>query len=587
MARRAPEPRPWIVLAAALACWLAAAGTARAADAPTTTAGAGQAGSSQPTVTLTAQDAWTVAGGESHLHVRVDGPADGGVGRGLQLSVAEFAAATSRSGFERALSPPGPTSLPLSTLTFAYDDLPAELDGSRLVTLPIQAPGIRDASRLATRGRGVYPLEVELRAADDRRLDGFTTALVIVDPATSPGTPAIATPLEFAWVWPLEAPPVYQPNGAPDAAVARALTPRGRLGRLAAALGAAPDVPVTIAPAGETMESWMNLPFVADGVAQLRDATASQVLSGPYVPMDVPALLAANMGGAVKDELVAGDAVLRQIFGERVDSGTALATTVNAATLDELRLRANRVVVRANALEPVTTRLTPTRPFTIETAAPLTTPIDAVASDSGLERELATKDAPALRAQRFLSTLALIALEAPNSATRRGIVVVNPGSFDAASTLVNTILVGLRGNPFVTPVTVSQLFDTVPPESGSDGPKDRQVADRAPGALPIVGFDYLGAQSQLDAYRSIVGARSRDIVRGGRLLLTTLSDQLDTRLGRPRAAAALAEVLGIIRAFLDGIQLPHPGTITLTARSGELPLTFRNINHQAVRVRVG
>jgi len=52
------------------------------------------------------------------------------------------------------------------------------------------------------------------------------------------------------------------------------------------------------------------------------------------------------------------------------------------------------------------------------------------------------------------------------------------------------------------------------------------------------------------------------------------------------ASSSAASVNAIIHDFLSRIRVPAPGTITLTARSGAVPITFRNDTGQPVRVLV-
>ena len=56
--------------------------------------------------------------------------------------------------------------------------------------------------------------------------------------------------------------------------------------------------------------------------------------------------------------------------------------------------------------------------------------------------------------------------------------------------------------------------------------------------------------------------------------------------GSSAARAQLAAVNATVDAFLARIQIPAPGTITLTARSGAIPITFRNDTGQPIRVLV-
>jgi len=227
--------------------------------------------------------------------------------------------------------------------------------------------------------------------------------------------------------------------------------------------------------------------------------------------------------------------------------------------------------------------LTTAAPFGLEPTTSLTpSPVAAVANDTPLAGTLAGTAPPALRAQRLLAGLALTALEAP--ATTRAVVVVNPDGFDAAAPLLDAVLAGLTGNPWLAPTTVSGVFSGVPPARIGDV----RSVQPSPASTPAVSErSYRAAQTRLGAFGSLVPAGDPRLARGARLLLSSLSTQWPPPNGAALARAELAGVDGTVTDFLARIRVPAPGTITLTARSGEVPITFRNDTGQPVRVLVG
>ena len=143
--------------------------------------------------------------------------------------------------------------------------------------------------------------------------------LVVVDPGPG-GTPIVGEKLRVAWVWPLAAMPAILPNGKPDPDVVGELQPDGRLGRQAIALAGSPDVAVTLAPGPETLEAWGSSladdPTLSPGnTAVLTALGTNQVLSGPYVPINIPSLLAGGFTGEVGTELARGNETLNTILG--------------------------------------------------------------------------------------------------------------------------------------------------------------------------------------------------------------------------------------------------------------------------------
>ena len=257
-------------------------------------------------VTLQGQDAWTAAGGTLTLKVRVT-PASA-VTPGSTLVISGHQSVT-RANFQRTLDGGEALGSPLDQVTVPFGTLPADVSGDRVVTVGLQDQKVaRDQSRLLLRAAsGVYPLDVELRDDDNRPVDHFVTFAVIVAPGAN-GRPPIASKLQVAWVWPLAAPPAFRLDGSPDPKVVAQLRPGGRLGRQVVALRQSTGVPVTLVPSPETVESWATLgqrdPALQGGVEALRTLRPEdQVLSGPYVPIDMGSLLDHNLGGAVDAEL--------------------------------------------------------------------------------------------------------------------------------------------------------------------------------------------------------------------------------------------------------------------------------------------
>ncbi len=516
--RRAPSTRR-ASFVALVALVLLTASTATASATPLHAADTGPAPAAPAApdtavhVTLQGQDAWTAAGGTLTLKVRVT-PASA-VTPGSTLVISGHQSVT-RANFQRTLDGGEALGSPLDQVTVPFGTLPADVSGDRVVTVGLQDQKVaRDQSRLLLRAAsGVYPLDVELRDDDNRPVDHFVTFAVIVAPGAN-GRPPIASKLQVAWVWPLAAPPAFRLDGSPDPKVVAQLRPGGRLGRQVVALRQSTGVPVTLVPSPETVESWATLgqrdPALQGGVEALRTLRPEdQVLSGPYVPIDMGSLLDHNLGGAVDAELTRGDEALKSFFGTRADTTTALARPVRGSTLARLRTgNVTRVIVDDTALAPVrATQFTPALPF--ELPVLFTSSVDGLASDDGLQRLLTGDATPALRAQRFLAGLSVVAFEQP--AVPRAVVVVNPDDFDPPADLLRAALDGLQANPLLEPVTVGTAFDAHPLTTTPSTPL-RHLAEETPAAEPnITGAGYFRAEVRLAAFQQLVGNQDPRVV---------------------------------------------------------------------------
>jgi hypothetical protein len=533
---------------------------------------------------LTRQPAWVPVGGNLPLQLQVRGQAAGTPG--LTVSATAHEAVGTRSGFENALQGRDLGSV-LGQAVLPLDAFPAGEDGNRTLTFPLQAEDApRDPTHLQLRRTGVYPVEVELRQADGTRLAGFVTPVVAVAPGAN-GGPAIGQRLGVSWVVPAVAAPAYQADGKPDPDVVAELRPEGRLGRQAVALANA-GVPLTLAPGPETLEAWTQLanddPGLSTSLGAMRDALGrSQVLSGPYVPLDVRSLVGGGLSAEVGSELVQGTERLSALLGTRVDPRTVIARPANDASVARLRdAGVDRLVLDGANLTPREDQFTPAQPFAVRSQQGMAT---AVGSDVGLQQLLEGDDPPALRAQRFLAGLSVVALEQPN--VHRGVVVLEPDDWDASTALLESALGGLTDHPLLQPMTVDDLIATVPPATSGNAPVERQFAASPVPSPPVTDREYTDAQNELAAFNALVPPPNPIADPANRSLLVSLSSAWTGTAGRARARSELGKIHLDVEQFVNRLHVPAlNSTITLTAEKGDIPVTFLNQTGQQLRVRV-
>jgi Family of unknown function (DUF6049) len=567
--------------AVALASW--PAGGAAQVEPPTSPIGP----TDEPRIELAGMPAWVPVGGTVNMALAVTGT---GARTGLDVNVVAHGIVDARLKFDSVLSGESLGSTQRA-VSIPLDALPIDAStGARVFPIGLQDPAApSDPGRFPLSRTGVYPLEVELRDEEDSELSQFVLPLVVVTPGPGGTAADVGERLRVAWVWPLVAPPSSLPDGRPDPDVVGDLQPTGRLGRQARALAGAPDVAVTLAPGPETLEAWTILarddPALATSLAELQTALAvSQVLSGPYVPVNIPSLIAGGLGAQVGAQRSRGGAALDALVGRRLDARTALPGPLDNDALVLLRdANVDQLIVNGEALVPRETDLTPARPFLLQSQARVAT---AVASDSGLTSLLTGDTPPVLRAHQILAGLAVVATEEPNNA--RGVTIVNPSDWNAPPALLDTVLTGLRAHPLLAPVAVDQLIAEVPLETQDDNnPVVRDLAPLSPPPPPPVSAATLvRAQARLGALRSLVGGADLRLVRGDRALVLAVSSAWDGPAGRARALAELAVIDASIDQVLSQIRVPVGSTITLTARRGQIPVTFLNESDQTIRVKV-
>ena len=529
-------------------------------------------------LTLASQDPWTPVGGDTKFGLDVVDPPPGAT---ISFSVGQ--AITSRKQYDAAAQG-APIVSVLSQVSVPLDLLAPNEAGTRPVTLGLQSPnGAIDRTRLNVRRPGVYPLDVELRDADEQPVGSFRTMLVV----TEADRATVAEPLQVAWVWPVTAPPSYLPNGSPDRDVLATFRPTGRLGGLALALDAADDIPVTLAPTAETVEAWSAAartdPTIQTTFDALQRATNRRtVLGGPYVPVDLPAMVEHGLGDAADDVANRGNQVLGPALGAPTDARTRLARPATTASLGRLALGGvDRVIVDSGALAPAAEpRLTLAQPVTLTaTIAPTAVqPATALVTDPGLQGLLAADLPAAQRAQLVLAGLAMTALESPSSA--RVVTLANPDDFDPPTELYTALLAGLRANPYLRPVTTTQAFDSVPVD-----PAQHELANQPAAEPAISGTAYLNQRARLASFAGLTQADDPAVAVADRSLLASVATGWPIDIGEARADAHLAVVDKVIDNLVAKIEVPDPRTITLTSRSGSIPLTFRNETGYPIKLR--
>lgn len=563
------------------------AAPANAADpVPSTTAPtATTAPDAQPHIELTNISPYGALGDNITVGLRLTGPLDG-----LALRVTAFSAVTSRTTYERTIDGKNLGTV-VGTETYDINALPTDGD-LRTLTIGIQDPAAaRDATRFSLRKAGVFPLKVDLvPVAPGPTLDGFVTHLVVTTKTTT-GTPAsIGEQLQVAWVWPLVAPSARQPDGSPNPTVVAQLRSDGRLGRIASELPAASTLPLTLELGPETIQSWsqisqnaQNDPTLQSGIQNIQAlAGAHEVLTAPYVPLDIPALQAAGLGGEVAAELTAGTQVLENALNA-APGGTAAVAPLDDAALGALRIAGvQRLVLEGDPLEEATPQnLTPAQPFVLQSGDQKFT---AVNSDDGLVELLNGEGTAALRAQRLLAGLAVVALEQPNA--RRGVTLVMADDWNPSTALLDAVIGGLQNNPFMHPATVDQVMERVPAETRAGVPVVRRLAPIKTGRAPVTAAALAAARAKLAAFQTLVGAGDSGVQAAQHAQLVALSSQWRGASGRQDARAQLASVDQDVGAFANQIQIPTDRTFTLTARRDTIPLSFKNLSDQPIAVRV-
>lgn len=532
-------------------------------------------------LSLVDQSPWVGPNGSFDLRLRVDGaPA------GAQLALQVYRSVASRTAFAQSINGEnlGATLRPLPPV-LPVDLLPRAADDSIQLSFPVStsnpAPlGIR------VDGQGVFPVLVSLLDADDDELDRFITHLVRLPTAAT-----AARPLAFSLVVPFASSPGFQPDGQARVPEADAT----RLGAAARAVARNPSVPLALDAVPETIEAVYSTGESGTTlVSSLARALAGrQVLGDTYVPLDLGSWVASpdpTAADEVTRQATTGNDVLGAFLGTRPDRRTTVvdrSDTPEALTrLSEMGV--DQLVIPEDQLGPLSgqaAQVTFTQRFDVVNGEGRN--MRAVTADAGLADRLTATDDPVLNAYLVVADLSVLFFDRPNVA--RGAVLVVPRDLSVPEATYNALLSAVSrpsvdagieqgGHQIVAPTTLDGLFDATDAATTSSRGSPvlvREYTADAPVSIDSLLDDVRATRARIDSFATMV-ARSEL----GRARIPLLDRQVliaeSQGLDDDARVAYLDGVGAAIDGQLAGIVTPADQRVTLTDRSGDVPLTIEN-----------
>jgi hypothetical protein len=405
----------------------------------------------------------------------------------------------------------------------------------------------------------VYPVGIALYRQNSTTPLARLTTFLTYQEAGAPGSIGDGGPLNVALV-------------LPDSTTAETKA-------LATALGEYPGVPTTldVNPAGIQKAETADPKATSRALAQLASLDGTQVMDVPYEPIDLAALLEAQIPGEIKAQTTRGDAILRSA-GLRPTGGPWIDTTSTFSQGDNPDLAAGLQATGASELVLNEGDLAGTglsnytfaQPFTLDLGHGST--VTAIAADSSLSARLtADPGDPVLSAEQLLAGLFFVHFENASLAQARGVVIVPPASWRASKPFLDTLLGGLSQNDALNPLTLDQLFAKVP-IGGNREPAVRhlQSGPAAHGISPTAALKIALARQQLSSYTdAISGHVPSDVVTLSDALLGTEAQGLSAN----RRAAALNSYERAFAAETGRISLAGQETVTFTAQQASIPIT--------------
>jgi hypothetical protein len=519
---------------------------------------------------------------------------------GLTLTVSAASPIGSRSEYDEALQF-GSTS-PLATVTRPLEG-PLEAGASRSFQ-----PMELNMDQATLSGNALLPITVELRADG-----GFTPVAVLRTLAVfiAEGD-APKVPLKVSVSFVLDEPIRRAPNGVfLDDTLEQTLASEGRLETIVSALEAVEvDVTLIVSPLlleelrdmadgyriarGDSIEEVPGEDPRADVAGAMFERLAviarrpgTEVVALPYASPSVPAMVGAGLDDDLAEHIRRGRDVVGNQLG--VTASTTLFRPPGGAITDETleplrRILAADETTEALLLDPggveELTGLTLSPPA-IALVAPGFT---SIVADPVVERRLEEQDDPVLAAMHALGELSALYFEQPS--LDRGAAILFDEQDRPSGDMLRTLLSGLRAVPGVSWLEGVNATRVRVAESGPEDP-DPAVRD-------LVEPDRVGAfstdfRTQLAETReSLAGLAS---VGGGQDLIDQIGRQsllAESRFLLPRPRLAIAHLTAARSAVDRELAQVHPPAdntpVTLTSRSGAVPVTLRNDAGYAMHV---
>jgi hypothetical protein len=245
----------------------------------------------------------------------------------------------------------------------------------------------------------------------------------------------------------------------------------------------------------------------------------------------------------------------------------------------------DRVITSEASLLPTSLSITLAQPFSLAPSRRSTATFPALAIDPALASHFdgtggeASAPDPVLAAHHLLADLAVVHFDSP--AADRVVVVAPDLDWVPNRAFLDALLSGLGSGPLVRAVSLEAAFDVEPAPGPRRGtPLVREPAEADPAALPTGPIKR--ARGTLGSFMSVVEPSNPVALNLERALLSAEA------IGVPSARRrTLTEV---VRNGIDGefakISLPENRSVTLTARTGEIPVTIQSSLGYPVRARL-
>jgi hypothetical protein len=451
----------------------------------------------------------------------------------------------------------------------------------------------RPAARLPVRRTGVYPIDIVI--AHSAGSTTLNTAMPLFSGELPP-------PINVAWIVPIARPIVIGADGTFTRAGIGALS-LDELVQQMNALAAHAGAGVTLAPSGATIDQLQKIArgyILHDGAtrqavgpespdarrarealdAMRRAVAAGEIATAPFAPADPRSLRLNGLGDDLLRQVTLGRAVTANALGSEptsvfVPPGGALdaasASAVGSLGIDTFVIDPTMLI--AQPTEPFRPdQFGPSRPLSLKLGA---TDARALMIDASMSQRIDAARDGALLAQALIAETASAYLELPLFAEQRALIISS--SRTPSPVALRQGIAAFKAAPWVTLRRAGDVARSFPPigDPGTLAPLGRATSTFLPAAR--------NARRQLAVFNSITVDHLDEIDDLDRAVL--MAESAEWAVDPARGTALSRAVTDRVRGVLSSLGVARR-QVTLTSRSGQVPVTVFNNNPFPVRVRV-
>lgn len=495
--------------------------------------------------------------------------------------------------------------------TLAVDTIPVEgiIDSGETRRIEVAKPlGELGKFRNSTQDRA-YPVRVVVRSTGSSAPAINTHMVFFHEPPEKP--------LGIGLVIPLHSPSIYTDGSRPDLVTSNSLERSirgGRLTRILDALEEHPELPVTLAPSGLLLSMLQDM---ADGytrtsgdgsvdvapeddraqaafqtLARIQSLAArpnTRIITTTYSPASLPAFSRFGLPDLMATQLTEGRNILLAepigLLRSEPLEGWLLPTfgDLDQPSLGQLhRTNFDHLILSSRSLIPSDDPFTRGLPVKLEggpgSATEGLTGVETVAlvADAGLEEEIERSgEMGTIEArQRFVAETATIHLETPG--LFRAVLAIAPPDWEAQADSASTLLSVVSSSSWLRPTTPDSITsDLEAPEKEQVrlASSDR-VLDNGPDLPPAEYFATLtDAREAIARYSALAPPSSRIGALTRRLLIAQSTDWWGSKGSLARGQSFAESIPASVASELQKLHAPAPQTITLTSKTGVIPLS--------------